>query len=174
MHMKWQPDLPLNRRRACMALLALFWCAGLLTGVHSGTKAGDFFFSLMRMASQSPASIVSLLAVTFLPFLFTAAAVFFSKPWLMLPILFCKGVSFGVCAYGICAAYGDAGWLARLFLLFSDGCTIPLLFWFCLQHLDGGKRAVGRNLAVCAAAVVLVGIADNCFISPFLAALTEI
>lgn len=174
MHVKRQPDLPHWWRRACMVFLALFWCVGLLIGVRVGTQAGDTLFSLMRTAAGSRVSIVGLLVVTVLPFLFSAAAVFFSKPWLMLPVLFFKGLSFGACAYGVCGAFGDAGWLIRLLLLFSDGFMIPVLFWFCLRHMGGQRWAVKKDLAVCATAALIVGSLDYCFISPFLAMLIEI
>lgn len=174
MYVKRQLDLPVRRRRACMAALALCWCVGLVVGVRAGIQAGGASLSLMRAAAESCVSIVGLLVATLFPFLFAAAAVFFSKPWLVLPVLFCKGVSFGACAYGVCAAFGDAGWLVRLLLLFSDSCMIPILFWFCLRHMGGRIQTVKRDLAVAAMAACLVGSVDYCFVSPFLATLIEI
>ena len=166
--------LPVGRHRACIFSLLLFWCAGLLLGVYSGTAAEDVSLALMRAAAGSRVSIVNLLAVTVLPFLLSAFAVFFSRQWLIFPLCFGKAFSFGFCAYAVCGAFPGAGWLIRFLLLFSDQCFIPVLFWFWIRHIGGQKRNLRWDTAVCLGVAAVVGSLDQWLISPFLAALIEL
>ena len=73
--------------------LALSWILGLISGCTLCLSADTTAFSLMRMAPGCPVSIVRLLAVTFLPFLFSGFAAFVSQTWLLFPIVFFKSVT---------------------------------------------------------------------------------
>ena len=81
-------------RKGTTVFLALSFLIGLVSGILIFFAAGESFLSLMRSAFYSPVSIVGLLCVTALPFLFSAIAVFLSQPWLMFPICFGKASFF--------------------------------------------------------------------------------
>lgn len=161
-----------GKQRLHMLLFAFLWFAGLLLGLRAAHLPGSAYTSLMLAAFESRVSIVGLAAVLLLPFLFSAFAVFISQPWLLLPIAFGKAVAFGCCVGGISVAFGSAGWLARWLLMFSDCCMLPVLCWFWLRCLSGGKMPA-KDLAVCVTAAVVIGSLDYGIVSPFLAKLID-
>lgn len=171
MHINNHPNLLLFWQRSCKLFLLLCWILGLLLGMISAAGAGDSFFLMMRGADNLTVSIPGLLLVTALPFLFTAFAVFFSQPWLLLLLAFMKAFSFGFCAFGIMAVYGTASWLVGFLLMFTDACTMPLLMWLWLRHCDLSGQRFSRDVVVCFAAALVLGIIDICLISPFSAML---
>lgn len=163
-------SLPVWWHRSCKWLLACCWCVGLLAGACSAASISNSFFLLMR-AAQSGVSIFGLLMTALLPFLFTALAVFLSEPRLFLPIAFCKAFSFAYCGVGIGLAYGLAGWLVRFLLLFSDGCLIPVLYWFWLKHISDLRRSAPIELASGCGFAILAGLLNYGLISPLTAML---
>lgn len=175
MHMQFRSDLPTRWRGACKLGLALSVLFGCVLGTCVGNGAGLDVLSLMRASAESRVSIVGLLVVFALPFLLAAFAVLFSKPWLAAALCAWKAFCFCFCAVGICRAFEGSGWLVRLLLLFSGGCMLPVLIWFCLRQMGGApRRHILYDLAVCAAFAVLIGCLDHCYVSPFLAMLIEI
>lgn len=158
-------------RRSCKLLLMVCWISGLMLGMITAVGAGDSFFLTMRGADLIAVSIPGLLLVTLLPFLLTAIAVIFSRPWLLLAVIFCKAFSFGFCTFGILSVYASASWLVQLLLMFTDGCTLPLLMWFWLHHGNLSEKPIFRDFAVCTAAALALGILDICVVSPFAAML---
>ncbi len=150
-------------------LLAICWLAGLVCGMLLSLYAGTPIFSMMRSALYAPVSIVSLLITGLIPFLFTAFAVFISKPWLIFAICFCKACLVSFVSTGISAAYGSAGWLVCSLLLFHSGavCVMLHLLW---SGILSGRR--GRWLAALLG-MVAAGFASYYIISPFVACLIE-
>lgn len=162
------------QRKWTIIILALFWCTGLICGVKSNSCAGDTISSLMRMAADRPVSIVNLLTVSLLPFLFSAFAVYLHSRTLLLTVCFIKAWLFGLISAGCYQAFGNAGWLVWLMICFSDiGCLIPL-WWFWITHCDGIEGVQIHRLAGCFTAVLTVVGLDYGFISPFLVRLIEI
>lgn len=171
MHNK-TPSVLLNFwQRSCKLILAACWILGLIAGMLVAAGAGDSFSLMMRGVGFSAVSIPGLLLVTALPFLLTALAVFLSQPWMLLLLVFVKAFSFSFCASGIMAVYGSASWLVRFLLMFADGCTLPLLMWLWLRHGDLSGKQVSRDLAVCTAAALALGLLEICAVSPFAAML---
>lgn len=164
-------DFPAWWRRGAAALLALSFVLGLVLGALLFLSAENDSTSLMRMAKNGPVSIVGLLSVSFLPFLISAFAVYVSQPWLLPVIALCKGASFSLVSLGVTAAYGSAGWLMRLLLMFSDLCALPLLLFFWLRYISGERRFTAWSACRYLAALLTVGSIDYCLISPFLAGL---
>lgn len=158
-------------RKGCLLFLASFWCTGLILGVYAASLTDNILPSLMRSAVYSPVSIVGLLGVYLLPFLFTAIAVFLSKSWLILPICFYKSFSYGMCAHAVTLTFGNSGWLLQLLFLFSDTVMLFLLCWFWIRHIAGMRVSVVRDATICIVVFIILGILDCCCVSPFLAML---
>lgn len=156
-------------RKGCTAFLALSWFSGLVFGSFLAVSADNSFASLMRAASERRVSIVGLLVVTLLPFLFSAFAVYLSQPRLLLPVAFCKAASVSQVALGIGASYGSAGWLMRFLLMFSDLCVVPLLFFYWLRYISGERRFGLSPVLLFLAAVMMIVSVDIRFVSPVLA-----
>ena len=159
-------------RNSAIALLLLIWFFGLLLGSYLAAVSGESFFLLMRTAASSRVSIVGLIASSFLPFLFSAFAVYTNKYKLLYICCFSKALMFAWCAFASAAAYQSAGWLVRCFLQFSDILLIPVFCWFSIRQVSG-VSTLKRDLSLCTALFVLVGSLDYCVVSPFLVMLID-
>lgn len=153
-------------RRGSATVLAFTLCCGFLFGSLFAALSGSFSFSMMRTAMISRVSIVSLFAVMLLPLLFTAYAVWSGRLWLVIPVAFCKAVSFGFLGASVMCVQGNSGWLLRLLFLFSDSLTFPILCWFWVRALD--RRGIYRDMSVVCSLILGIVILDCQFISPFL------
>ncbi len=164
-------DISAFWRKCATPLLACVWMLGLVAGSAVFLSAGTVSASRMPWAFSSQVSIVGLLCVTGLPFLFSAFAVYVSHPGWMLPVVFLKAVSFASVSLGLLTGFGSAGWLMRLLLMFSDLCSLPLLMIFWIRYLPGERSLRFSGIAVFLFCALAIGSIDYCFVSPFLAAL---
>ncbi len=156
-----------QNRKLSTIILAFCWFAGLLTGCFFADHAGNIHVSLMRRAVSSSVTIAGLVVVL-LPFLFSALAVCLSKTWLFLPICFLKSFQFAYLGGLVNISFGNAGWLIRLLLLFTDGWVIPVLLWIWFRWIGAGGRQAVRQIAVCAVFCAVVWSIDYFVVSPFL------
>ena len=154
-------------------LLAFSWCLGLLMGIATAHTASDKLVPLMYIATRSDVSVTGLFVSCVFPILLSACEVYFSEPWLLLPISTLKAFGFGFCSFGVSLAFGSASWLVRLLFLFSDICVIPLLFLYWIRHIGDVSGKTGRELAGCIAVATAVAATDFYVISPFLVKLIE-
>ena len=148
--------------------LASAMLAGAVSGVYLAMQSTDTFLPLMRAAAGYRMSIVGLIASRFLPFLFTAFAVYIAKYWLLIPVFFIKGCAITWCGCLTVAAFGSAGWLVQPLFQFSDILLMPMLCWISIRHITKSQVSIGRDLKICGAAFVLTGALDYCIVSPFL------
>ena len=162
-------NLPEWWRKGASVFLAFFWFFGLVAGVLTALSASDLLSASMRTAVFSRVSILGLASAVFLPFLFSAFAVYIQCPFLLLPIAFAKAFLFSYLGLGVIEAFGSAGWLIRVLLMFSDIVLLPVLFWFWIRYISGDSRYGSRATAVCISVAALVGSIDYCVISPFMA-----
>ena len=163
----------LSRRIPLIALVVCF-CFGIQLGQYYASCGNETYFLLMRMVPMCPVSIVGLISVTFLPFLFSAFAVYFSHPQFLLPICFVKAFLFSCCACSATCAFGSAGWLVRLLLQFTDICTLPLLCWFWIRHKSAEKVRFWQDIVLCGLLVAVVCVIDCSIVSPYLVSLIEL
>ena len=163
-------NLSFLRCKPTRRVLASFWAAGLLLGALAAISADDLLASTMRTAVSGGMSISGLLSALLLPLLFSAFAVYVSKP-LLLPVVFLKAFLFAYTGAGILAAFGSAGWLIACLLMFSDALMLPLLWCFWLRSVSQPRRELLRSGAFCLAGAALIGCFDYCLVAPFLASL---
>ena len=154
-------------------LFAAVWIVGMALGTSLSAAASNSFSSVMRMAPQSPVSVVGLAVTVLLPFLLSAFAVYKDKPQALYVVCFIKIFHLMFSGFSIWSAFGSAGWLVRFLLQFSDICTTPILCWFSLNNIDGRKIRWQRDLLISAGIYMCVCCLDLLFISPFLALITE-
>ena len=161
-------------RRKQYIFLALLWLIGLLLGACLAICADPPFTSLMYSAMESPVSIVRLLAVTVLPFLLSAFAVYFHVSRLVFPICFLKAFSLGFCTAGVAISFGNAGWLVRWLLFFTAFSSAPVLLWFFQKCLEGNSGQIWRHFGCACACVAVIAGVDCCVVSPFAATLLSL
>lgn len=155
-------------------LLALCWISGLLCGFFLFLQAGAPVVSLMRRILLDSVSIVSLFSIRFIPFLFTAYAVFISEVRLVFPICFTRAMIYAYVSLGIYSAFDSAGWLIRILVLFGDSLCMVVLYTYWLRLLSGQKTKCFAETMGVFLGFLLVCIADFYVISPYLASLIEI
>lgn len=154
-------------------LLGLSWIVGMVIGVFFAHGAKETLMPLIQQSVVSHSTALGSLCAVLLPFLFSALAVSFSEPWLLLLISVYKAFSFTFCASGVGLAFGDSSWLVRILFLFSDLCLIPVLYIYWLRHLRKDSRSRPWELSCCLGWAVLVCGIDYWFIAPFLASIME-
>ena len=123
----------------------------------------------MRGILFGSVSIVSLLSVGLIPFLFTAYAVCLSKSWILFAVSFCKALLFSFMAMGISSAFGSAGWLVSALVLFSGHMWNWILYFLWIRILAGRKI----HWSLVTVAFLLTGCIAVYVISPFMASLID-
>ena len=162
--------LPFTLRKNGHLFLALSWSLGLLTGILFSLSAGNPLVSLMRTAAFGRVSILGLLTAILLPFLLSALAVCLQLPWLFFPISFGKAFLAAFLGCALVSAYGTAGILVRFLLMFSECFSLPFLFWYWIRYISLRNRPSALAAPIVFLFLVLIGIFDFYFVSPFLAA----
>ena len=154
----------LHRNVSVMVISACF-LLGLILGIRFSHTV-DFSVSLMRGALCGAVSIVRLLSVLLLPLLFSALAVYFSKPRLLYGIAFLKAFLFAFVSGSVVSCFGSAGWLARWLIMFSDCMSLPLLWLYWLRHIPGRNPFQGTDTILTASGLALIAILDHTLIMP--------
>ncbi|MBE6925326.1 MAG: hypothetical protein E7461_00640 [Ruminococcaceae bacterium] len=88
-------------------------------------------------------------------------------PGLIFPILFLKAATDSFLMLGICAAYGNAAWLAGALLLFSDKIATVFLIYFagkCLVKPQQSHSACFLSVLIAIALMIAV---DHFHIAPY-------
>ena len=162
-----QSVFPLQRKWTSV-VLACFWSGGLVFGILLFFLASNSTASLVRQAACAPVSVSNLLMTNLLPFLVSGLAVYIQRPQLLYGCAFLRGCLLTFVATGTILAFGSAGWLVRLLLLFSDICLAVPLYLYWLRHISGLRRFSALHSSGFAAAALLIGSIDYCFVAPFL------
>ncbi len=156
-------------RKYAQLALAFFWCFGLILGAALSSATGHSLSSMTRMAASAPASVVGLIASLYLPFLFSAFAVYCSLPGLMYGVCFCKAVALAFVSCGAADAFGSAGWLARFLLMFGDILACGVLYWYAGRHISGVRPFSTADFGGCTGILALLLWLDYSGIAPFFA-----
>lgn len=146
--------------------LLFLWLLGILSGCCWVQRVPDSYFSLMRTLVQTRASIVGAILILFLPLVISAFALAHSKYWILYPLVFLKAFMFGFSAGCVMLAFGNAGWLVRWLLLFSDSFMNVCLLWFWFK--GGSCDNISRELVHAVLFASIVFCLDYCAVSPFL------
>lgn len=162
-------SLAFARRKGCRFLLAFCWSAGLIGGIGLCHRAGPSLVSWMRGVCDCPMSICRLLAVTLLPFLFSALAVYASHPALLYPFAFVRGLCLSFVAVAVQIGWAEAGWLARWLICFGGLGSAPLLYGYWLRHIGGHRAFSFWETALLFSAAGTVGSIQFFIIGPLLA-----
>ena len=161
-------QLPAPAPRGSALALATFFFLGHLLGLLTAGSAGDFFRSAMRTVVSSRVSIIGLLSSAVLPFLFSAFAAYLGRPFLLFPTAFWKAFLFSYMGSGLFAAWGSAGWLITLLVMFGSLCSMPVLYWYWLRCLSGRRFDVAV-FCLLLGILVAVSLVHYYLMVPFLA-----
>lgn len=154
-------------RRYCNCFLACSWISGLLAGQFLFLRADASVYVVMRSAFYRPVSIVGLFFTTVIPFVVSAFAVSFSKPWLLVPLCFARSLLFSYIVLGMAMSYGASGWLIRWLLLFSQCVAVSLEYWYW-RHCVSGERGLDFPVFLFLISLVFLIVSlDYCLMMPF-------
>ena len=161
------PSYERKKQYVFKLLQAFIWILGIVLGFGFSFQTTVYTSSLMLSAANCRLSIVGLLFVLIFPFLISFVLFRLFKPLLVLPILFFKAFSFSCCVFSIVLAFGDAGWLARWLLVFSNSLAVVIYIRFCLRHAAGDNETLKRDFIISLVSVTAIGCIDYFIISPF-------
>ncbi len=150
-----------------LSALLVFWTFGIILGTALGAACSAASLSLMRQAITVPASFVPLAVGTTLPFVITAAIVYFGVLKLLYLLGFLKGFAFGQCGMMCLVCYGTAGWLARLLIFFSQLLSISALWLIWLQICRKQERISRRGMYLLFLYLTAVVLADYFLVAPY-------
>ena len=142
------------------------WLAGLSLGLMTDRFYGDCYESLVFSAGCAALTFWGACAVTILPLLLSALAVFVFHRYGACLACFLRGLTMGF-FLGVLTAAGGA-WLAVL-LLFSGLSFCPVLLWYLWRRFSMGLRDARRDFALCCLAGLCLAAMDTWVVSPFLA-----
>ena len=160
--------LPISRRGSATEL-AFVLCCGFLFGSLLATVGNPFGSSALHCAMMSRAATVSLVVVSILPLAFTAFAILVECSWIVIPVAFCKAISFSYLGASVLCTHEMSGWLLRFLFLFSDSLALPVLCLVWTWVLE--RRAFYRSLLVASLFIFAIVIFDCQFVSPLLVSL---
>lgn len=153
--------------------ISFFWVLGLLIGFIFASYSSAQSISLMRSVALSRMSISGLLLFQILPFICSAIFLHHSRSFFLYITVLLKALCFSCCSCCISIAYGDAGWLTRWLLLFSDSFSVILLLWFLLRNSADNESHLGIELLFCITTLITVGCVDFGVVAPFVETLLK-
>lgn len=151
--------------------MAVVWVLGLICGAGCGFHWDASLIPLMRGCLYDAVSIVCVFSLLCLPFMISLLASFWNARGLIYLTAFGKAFLYSFVSLGIFFSFGAAGWLVHLMLMFSEVCSLPVLYWFwtyCLEHRQGpSSLEVFSFLSL----FFLIASLNSSYVMPFLASL---
>lgn len=151
--------------------LGAVWILGLLWGVYCGFHWDSSLVPLMRGCLYGSVSIVCVFCLICLPFLISLLASFWNARVLIYLIAFGKAFLFSFVSLGVFFSFGAAGWLVQILLMFSEVCSLPVLYWFWLYCLDRRQGPSALEIFSLLSLFFLIASLNSSYVMPFLASL---
>ena len=155
-------------RKYSNVLLAFSFAVGFVFGVCVANRVDIDLLTFIQMASSHKASLPALLFVTTTPLLASCMAVYTDRQWILYIVSLLDAFSWSFCSYLVLIAYGAAGWLIHILILFSSNFLNILLCWFSLHYISGAKKCLIRNGIFAVLLSIIICCIDYCFVSPCL------
>ena len=149
------------------AWLGLFWCAGLALGLMAERFYGDMMISCVRLAPKQLPTFLNSLSVNAFPLLISAIAVLLFRPALFL-IALLRGLCMGLSMGAVVDAYGNAGLMMSLLLMFSSLAFAPVMLWYWCRNLEKDNGPVWKIFLYCLFASLIIAGMDVFLMAPFL------
>ena len=152
-----------------LILLASAWIFGLLAGVFLVNQTSAIF--PMCSVVFLRISVVGLITSMAMPLLISYILLRLFRFCYILPLVFIKALTFIVCYYSVTVAFGNAGWLIRGMIFFSDSTVVCILILQWFHAAVGEEYSVSANVILYIIAPIIVGCFDYFVVSPYLAML---
>ena len=155
-------------RKYAIIFLSFSWGFGLASGLLYSFCLYERYDPLVISASSVDVSIADIMFISVIPLVLSVLCVHFSLPVLLTPLAFLKAFCFSASSFRLLWTFGNAGWLLRFLLMFSDCALVVALLWFWLSHINGDKRHFIKNAVNCIKVMFVVGVVDCLLIVPVL------
>ena len=162
-----------GRFPSCNFQFALVWLLGQVAGYILVSGISVSTISVMRCADFGRVAFGWLLVSSIAPFLLTYFSLVPGARWLLLFVLFAKGLLFAFCICCAGIAFGDAAWVFRWLCFFSNCLCTVFFLWFVFFFSNSSKTKQCNILLVCSIAAIIVTCFDYMFISPFIVRLLD-
>lgn len=157
----------LQECRKCWFIFAICMTAGAALGVIATNILGADYLLMMRTAAGSRVSIVGTVSSVWVPFLISLLLIVHSKPWLVYFTCTLHIFLFSSTAHALNAYFGNAGWMIRIWMQFTDFALIPVLLYFSICRIRGISNK--QIMYQCILIALIIGMMDYLWISPYLA-----
>ena len=157
--------------KGSVIFLSALWSLGLLLGLYFASSNGDEFSRYILGTALKRQTFAGAMTVVLVPVIITALAIHFSKPAFIFGYSVLKAFSFSGTLCGVMFAFGQSGWLIRLFLLFTDSICVLLMLWLWNRFFYLDTRVIRRNFWSCAIALLVIGFVDYFAVSPYFTSL---
>lgn len=149
--------------------LSLVWLSGLLLGGFVGVDTACGLSPLFLLTPPYDATFLGIFLVLFIPLLFSVCLRFLFSADAILLVVFLKAAEFALVVVACFCSWGSAGWLISRLLLFSTFLNLPVLIWAWYRILcsNFGRRETFISIIL----MLIIGLADYFFVSPFLCSL---
>lgn len=149
--------------------LAAVWLLGLLLGYYIGFQVAFDFKPYFLMACSKRIGFLSVSLTLLLPVLLTFCLAYFYPGDSVLIVAFFRAMVFSAAVFSCCYCWRNAGWLVSRLLLFSGFSSIPILIWVWYRVLCG--KFYKKEAITALFMLLIVGVSEYCFISPFICSL---
>lgn len=156
-------------RKYRKALLAFFVAIGIMSGILAAKQSSNDLFVLLCSLSTHTSSFTALFVVSVTPILASCLAVYSGHQWCLYVISLFKAFSWSFCSYLILIAFGAAGWLVQILMMFSGSCMFIFLCWFSLRYISSSTTYLLQSGIVAVLLALFVCSIDHCVISPYVA-----
>ena len=152
--------------RSISLFLALCWIAGILLGACFSVFVQGTVFRTLFLSVVSTDSFVQHVFPVALICVITGLSICFSQVWILMPLVFLKGILFSFTWIGFLGAFRASAWLIRCMFMFADLLSVPLLWFLWLR--SASDRRVWSHSFICFICVASIYFVDYSFVLPFL------
>lgn len=150
--------------------VCIVWILGIVCGVFFSLNVDSLVYSYIRRASDGSLTFLSLIIARVSPIIISVVLTQISYALLFLYVYF-KAFSYGFSLCVVLMAYGNAGWLLNILLLFSEFFVICNLLWLWIVSCSKSHGNNYKSLIISIVASTMIGLVDYIFISPYVAVL---
>jgi len=155
------------KNRKYLFAFCTVWCLGIVVGYAYARALSDELLITIQNSVLTSTNIWSTVLSGFIPFLLFAVTLRYFPGLTLFPYLFFKAVLFFFCSFSIHLAFGSAGWLMQILLLFSDSCLLLPMLWCLLKWFSGEWSYRSRAFFTFAFLSAVVPLVDYYIVNPF-------
>lgn len=153
--------------------LAFIWLLGQFVGCFFASNISVSTIAYITDSGFCNVSFAWLMVSVQAPFLVGFFSLKYDADWLILLVLFVKGVFFAFCIWCIGTVFNSAAWIARWLCFFSNGLCTALFLWYVFSFPKSSKTKRSNTLIACSIISFFVTCIDYLFILPFFVKLLE-